>query len=153
MSLKFLTVGDVCALLRISRSQLQNLYPLLPHLNITVSRRPARQTRLFVGDYVEMYADMLNYQRVEATIATARDFAASMVARAIISRAGTAFMADVTARNAHSPDQVATLLGISRSTAFAWTRSGVFQGVQTTPKGLKVPSASILRAAQWSIPR
>ena len=164
----FLAVGEVCSELGISRSQLQNLFPHLPHVAITVSEESGRKTRLFPTAYILAFATFLRRNSLAATIPAARRYAQGDEATRLTTEARQRLEANIAARERHTPDQIATMLGIGRATITGWERARVFRvdrgrlrGGQVVPLGPRqvryqgrqlIPATELRAAAQWSLP-
>lgn len=164
----YLSVGEVCTQLGISRSTLQNMFPYLAHLSFSVSGQSERQTRLFPTAYIASYATYIRENRVAATIPSAQAFGRTEAAGRRIQEARQALEAAIASRNTHTPDQIAEMLGIGRATITGWERAGVFKvqrgkvrGGQVVPLGPRqrrlqgrqlIPAAELRQAARWVLP-
>ena len=165
----FLAVGDVCERLSISRSTLQNIFPHLAHLSFSVSGRSERQTRLFPTTYIDSYAAFLRQHSVAATIPSARAFGQTATARQRVQEARQSLAATIAARETHTPDQIAEMLGIGRATITGWERAGVLRvergkvrGGKVVPLGPRqrmlqgrqlIPASELRQAAVWVMPQ
>lgn len=161
----YLAVGDVCEQLDISRSQLQNLTPFIPHLAFYVSRQTTstRQTRLFPTAYITALAAYLRQNSVSATVASVTAFSRTPTARDRLGTARSALETAISARGEHTPAQIAEMLGIGRMTVANWEQARVFHVERRghEPKrrrndGIQVrhfiPANEVRYAANWVIP-
>lgn len=161
----YVTVGDVCEQLDIGRSQLQNLAPRIPHLAFYVSREATstRQTRLFPATYIAALAAYLRQSGVTATIATAKAFSQTTVARERLKEAQESLEAAISARAEHTPVHIAEMFGVARATVQGWERARVFHVERRGHKpkrrrndGIQerhyIPASEVRQAANWVIP-
>lgn len=114
----FLTLGKAQEKLNVTnRSQMQNLFPLLPHLYVK-----QRQTRLFPAGYINKLAEFLEGR--SATMPLVRQFNQTDAARQLRTQVQSEFSAALDAKIEHTPTEVAALLGVSRATVSGWILSG-----------------------------
>lgn len=100
-----------------NRSQMQNLFPFVPHLYV-----PQRQTRLFPTSYINALNGHLNGR--SATLALVRQFNTTADARRLIVEMQADLTAAIDQRKEHTPAQVADILSVARATVSGWIKSG-----------------------------
>lgn len=133
---RFLPLGQARAELNVTnRSQMQNLFPLLPHVYFV-----KRQTRFFPAIYIASLADFLAGR--SATLSLVREFNKTPLAAELYRSAVADLEAAIGEREEHTPGQVAELFDVTRATVNGWTRSRdlpytekKLQGGQIVPKG------------------
>lgn len=130
----FLTLGKAQEKLNVTnRSQMQNLFPLLPHLYVK-----QRQTRLFPTSYITKLVEFLKGR--SATMPLVRQFNQTDAARLLRMQMQSELSAALDAKVEHTPTEVAALLGVSRATVSGWTLSGtVSHNEKKLHKGQIVP--------------
>ncbi len=160
---RFLTLGSAQQKLNVTnRSQMQNLFPFVPHLYIR-----QRQTRLFPASYINALARFLNGR--SATLELARQFNRTGPAQQLRQEMQDEFTAALDAKAEHTPVEVAALLSVSRATVSGWTLSGTLafnekklQKGQIVPMGPRqrrvmgrqfITPQMIRDATEWVIPR
>src|SRR5688500_6310275 len=100
-----------------NRSQMQNLFPFIPHLYVS-----QRQTRLFPTSYINTLAG--NMHGRSATPQRVRRFNATSAAQRLIVQMQTDLAAAIDQREEHTPAQVADILSVARATVSGWVKSG-----------------------------
>ncbi len=116
----FVNAQRAAAMLSISRSQLQNLHPHLPHLYAK-----AAQHRMFVRTYLVEFDQRLKRQGKEATAKTARDFAKTEKAKLHCKAAKLRTNARLIEKPLFLRQDVMDILGISPMTVTHWQQRGI----------------------------
>jgi|GEM_PF-2704542 len=132
----FLPLGEAQKLLNLSsRSQMQNLFPFIPHVYFA-----KRQTRFFPTSYLEGFAEFLDGR--SATLQLVRTFNATNGAPRLYLETRSTMAAVIDSRIEHTPAQVADIFGVGRATVSGWVQARVLpidekkiQGGQIVPKG------------------
>lgn len=158
----FLPLGRAQAQLNVgNRSQMQHLFPLLPHVYYA-----ARQTRFFPTGYLTQLSEFLDGR--SATLALVREFNKTPQAAETYRRAVANLETAIGAREEHTPTQVAELYGVSRATVSGWVRDKKLpyeerklQGGQIVPMGPRqrrvmgrqfIASATLRQLFTWVSP-
>jgi hypothetical protein len=155
----FIATGETCRRLNVERSQLQNLFPLIPYLYVS-----KRETRLFIGEYIDGYATYLRERQARPTLATARAYLGTPNAQDIIRRVTTEFNQTLATKITFTPTELTKLLNIGRMTVTTWHQNKVFSVVRQevrpkrdrgkeTREVLLIPSGELRKALEWKIPR
>lgn len=129
----FLPLGEAQKLLNLSsRSQMQNLFPFIPHVYFA-----KRQTRFFLACYLKGLAEFLDGR--SATLQLVRMFNAVDGTPQLYRETRIALAAVINSRAEHTPTQVADVFGVGRATVSGWVQAKVLpveiQGGQIVPMG------------------
>jgi len=145
----FIVTSKTRARLGIVRTQLQNLFPLLPHLYVT-----RRETRLFVAAYVDAYATYLREHGERATLSTARAFAKTPQAHIITQDVKNRVDTILSTRVVFYPQEVSEFLGVGRSTITDWYASGLLTAVnpRRSRQARFIPASELRTALEWKLP-
>lgn len=157
MAGELISTQEAAKRLRVKRSQLQNLFPYLPHIYIA-----KRQTRLFVGPYIDAYAETL--QGRGATLRTVVDFARTERAQQLIRDAQTRINEALSNQASFNAKEVMALFCIGRMTVTQWGEAGVFSVVrrsvppkrdrgQRRSETLLILSTELRQAFTWRVPQ
>ncbi|HKX24663.1 MAG TPA: hypothetical protein VJM46_05490 [Candidatus Saccharimonadales bacterium] len=123
-----------------------------------------RETRLFIGEYIDGYAAYLRQQQASPTLATARAYLATADAQEIIGRVTGQFNRTLATKITFTPTELTQLLNIGRMTVTTWHQNKVFPIIKqkVRPKRdrgkgprevLLIPSSELRKALEWKIPR
>jgi hypothetical protein len=132
----FLPLGEAQKLLNLSsRSQMQNLFPFIPHVYFA-----RRQTRFFPTSYLKGFAEFLDGR--SATLRLVHEFNATDNALPLHHEAQNVLAMEIDSRSEHTPMQVADMFSAGRATVSGWVQAKVLpieekkiQGGRIVPMG------------------
>ena len=99
-----------------SRSQIQNLFPLLPHVYYA-----ERQTRFFPSGYIAGLAGFLDGR--SATLKLVREFNSLSQAVELYQKAVVDLATAIEAKEEYTPTEVAELFSVGRATVSGWIQA------------------------------
>ncbi len=162
-----LTTEAVAKRLGISRATLQKQFPHLPHVVVQV--QPKRVSRFFPTAFIETYEAYLQVTNRKAIAGTALAFSHSPIAIKLYAQAVEELTGAINAREAHTPKQLGSMLGVDERTIVGWVEKGIlrakrerwqrYKGFQpVTSKSeerysqIVVSASEVFRVLHWATP-
>jgi hypothetical protein len=147
----FVNAQQAAAILGISRSQLQNLHPYLPHLYAK-----AAQHRMFVRIYLVEFNQWLKGKGKKATVSTARGFAKTEIAKLHCKSSKLGTNKKLREKPTFLRSDVMDILGISSMTVTHWQQRNMLVVIQERLPGQRggkphnlITSSSLRAALEW----
>lgn len=148
MTPHFLSTEVTAKTLRITRSQLQNLFPYIPYLFV-----PKRSVRLFPATYIKAFAKFMEDEHcTKATVALALNFWRLEESRQLVIAQQGLVTNSLDTTQHYTAAQLMELLSIARMTVTNWAQGAVFK-IERVGRDLRIPSSELRAALVWRTPR
>jgi hypothetical protein len=155
---QFISTNEACKRLKVTRSQLQKLFPSIPYLYVW-----KHETRLFPAEYIDAYSARLRGNSLRVEVHTARDFWKNMETQRLLTSIMKRYSQSLASQERFTANETVALLGVGRMTITHWYQSRALEVIiiPRTPKRDRgrdqrmevfVTNSALAKALRWVLP-